>query len=630
MYSNHVLIIIIERHDRFQYPWTRTDADPSCLKDIHDGEVIRVLMKDEGFLSCPENTGLILCTDGVPIFKSSKGSLWPVYLMVTSIPPHLRMRAENLIVAGLWYGSIKPPMNILLRPILNSIQLISEVGVQCFDGSICRAKLLMGVFDLPAKACATNTKQFNGEYGCLYCFHKGERFHRARIYPPMANPCPLKTTEQILALASQAEESGEPKFGVKGKSILSEQLELPACVPVDYMHSILEGVFKQLMKFWFDSKYHGKPFSLRKHCHSINKMIRKLKPPVEIPRVPRSLDALSFYKASEYRAWLLFYGLPVLSKFLTPEYTHHLSLLVIATHILLSDNIKKDDLEVASKLLTCFHDTAGDLYTNTVYTSNMHSLLHLVDFVKIWGPLWVYSMFGFENMNGFLGGTYHGTKRIVLQMSFQLQLRLSLPGKIEELLENETPEIQEHVRRFINRKRSTMTIISDRCYALGQIKTGRLSSEEESILLSIGLNITDATVQKFDRIMFQGIQYSCESYGQKLTRDNSTCSYTTADGTKYGTILSFFLSSAHSSIPFCFIRSYTTPSASSSLIRRPARNLKMRSIPVNDLLKHLFVEACSTDTITAIPVSCIQAKCCAIQVGNTTYITKLPNPFEMH
>ena len=53
------------------------------------------LMKDSNFLASTDHTGLILSADGVPVFKSSKGSLWPVYLSVTSIPPAERINADK-------------------------------------------------------------------------------------------------------------------------------------------------------------------------------------------------------------------------------------------------------------------------------------------------------------------------------------------------------------------------------------------------------------------------------------------------------------------------------------------------------------------------------------------------------
>ena len=124
--------------------------------------------------------------------------------MVTSIPPHQRVKVDNLIVAGLWHGPTKPEIDSILEPILERISDLNINGI-LHSEIIIRPKLLMVVFDLPAKSSATNTKQFNGEYGCLYCLDKGEIAHnkRARIYPPTAEHL-LRTLEQMKQWASMA------------------------------------------------------------------------------------------------------------------------------------------------------------------------------------------------------------------------------------------------------------------------------------------------------------------------------------------------------------------------------------------------------------------------------------------
>ena len=43
---------------------------------------------------------------------------------------------------------------------------------------------------------------------------------------------------------------------------------------------------------------------------------------------------------------------------------------------------------------------------------NMHQLLHLGLYVSRWGPLWATSAFAFENYNGFLAHSLHGTKNV--------------------------------------------------------------------------------------------------------------------------------------------------------------------------------------------------------------------------
>ena len=48
---------------------------------------------------------------------------------------------------------------------------------------------------------------------------------------------------------------------------------------------------------------------------------------------------------------------------------------------------------------------------------NIHNIgCHLVDFVRRWGPLYCWSAFGFEDINGQLVKTTHGTGDVKLQL----------------------------------------------------------------------------------------------------------------------------------------------------------------------------------------------------------------------
>ena len=283
-YSDYVSISIVEEHDHFSYPSARS-CDEETMRDIHDGTAFKALSSNGGFLSKAENIGLIISSDDVPVFKSSKGSIWPVYLMVTNIPPYLRTKVDHLIVAALWYGPIKPDMNVILKPILEKIASLNEKGIPHKSGVVLRPKLQMGVFDLPAISAVTNTKQFNGKHGCFYCLDEGEVYNRARIYPPSDKHI-LRTTDDMRRWASKAERTGQVQYGVKGRSILGEHIEYPQCIPVDYMHSVLEGTFKNLMRFWFDAKYHAQPYNLRKSMNIINKLLSLVKPTDQIRRPP--------------------------------------------------------------------------------------------------------------------------------------------------------------------------------------------------------------------------------------------------------------------------------------------------------------------------------------------------------
>ena len=331
--------------------------------------------------------------------------------------------------------------------------------------------------------------------------------NRARIYPPEDKHV-LRTSDNMKQWAAEADSTQKAVFGVKGSCVLSKYIQFPVCVPLDYMHSVLEGVFKCLMKFWLDSRYHKEPFSLCRYVHVIDGLAAAIKPPNEIPHPPRSLDLLALFKASEFKAWMLFYCIPILSKCLPPEYVHHVPLMVAAMHILLSDRITKEQLDTAHKMLVVFHDVAGKMYGRNVYTANMHSLLHTADFVRIWGPLWCYSMFGFESMNGTIDGKYHGTGKIVSQISFNIQLEQSLPHKIKEWIDDESPSTKLYFEKIIGNQRGSMQKLSNEIYSSGKIYHQELDSDEKEALISAGLGPLESNVlDMHSRAFVNGVLY---------------------------------------------------------------------------------------------------------------------------
>lgn len=107
-----------------QYPFTR-DKDDN-IHDIQDGEEYR----NDPFFSVPEHTGLIIMnTDGIPVFKSSKSSLWPILLSVASLPPSIRMNKDYILLAGVWFGPVKPQPAIILPPVLDELRHLHSVGI---------------------------------------------------------------------------------------------------------------------------------------------------------------------------------------------------------------------------------------------------------------------------------------------------------------------------------------------------------------------------------------------------------------------------------------------------------------------------------------------------------------------
>lgn len=168
-------------------------------------------------------------------------------------------------------------------------------------------------------------------------------------------------------------------------------------VPLDYMHSICLGIVRKLLYLWVDGKSHYR-LQYRDIEEISTLLVTQLKPSisVEFTRKPRAMNCLKLWKATKYRMILLYTG-PVAFKSTLKRnvYAHFLTLHVII-RILCSQDLN-DYLNYAQDLILFFIKRFMKIYGIHHMSHNVHSLLHLVDDVKNFGPLDNFSAFKFEN-----------------------------------------------------------------------------------------------------------------------------------------------------------------------------------------------------------------------------------------
>ena len=441
-----------EFYSSLQHRFHREKKNRNNVEDIYDGVLYKNLWK-KGILSSPDNISFLMNTDGVPVFKSSKVSIWPLYLIINELPYGKRMATENMIFAGLWFGEKKPAMWTFLKPHTQSFALL-EKGVEMESperGKFhCKGILLSCSCDLPARCLLCNSMQYNGENGCWKCLQPGEtvrtgvRGHsRAFLYQNDNPKGPLRTAEGVREdgiRAATLQQQGVTRFivnGIKGPSWLSslQHFDLVSGMAIDYMHGVLLGVQKLLLTLWFSSKFSNRHFSISSKVDSIDFRLNQILPTSEIKRLPRSVaDHLKYWKASELRSFLLYYGLPTLYGLLPDNYFAHYTLFVHAIYILLQDSISEADLQEADRLLDGFCKSFSTLYEERFYTLNVHQLLHLVDDVRDQGPLYTHSCFSFEDKNGFILKLIHGTQFIDNQILSAVALCQKLPELKEKCI----------------------------------------------------------------------------------------------------------------------------------------------------------------------------------------------------
>lgn len=165
----------------------------------------------------------------------------------------------------------------------------------------------------------------------------------------------------------------------------------------DMLHQLHVGIMKrQLLGFTGQIKNNK---SVRWDCRrmgDINKFLSNCSMPSEINRAVRGLDCISFWKASEFRTFLLYLGPVILKDNINSEaYQNFLSFFCAIT--ICSCYKYLIHLDAAHALLINYIEVFINIYGINSVVSNIHNLCHLTEEVSRFGPLPTFSTYPFES-----------------------------------------------------------------------------------------------------------------------------------------------------------------------------------------------------------------------------------------
>ncbi|KAE8741326.1 hypothetical protein FOCC_FOCC013147 [Frankliniella occidentalis] len=378
-------------------------------------------------------------TDGFSIFKSSLFSVWPFYLAINELPPTLRLKKENMLLGGLWFGTGKFDPNLFLKPIYDELIKLRagfDVSVSsCTDLIKLHVGLLCGTCDIPAKASFLYHTAHNGLYGCLKCLTRGLKSAASgNVFVfPFEEQLVLRSEELCRMQIAETEHSnGKFVFGVRGPSFLHKMvLKSPlASTSIDIMHCVFLGCQKTILGLLFDKSHKDEEFSLFSCVNIVNDYLNSIKPPHFLQRCPQSLKKLAFWKASEFESFFFFYSLPVFSVIMNSVYFNNFMLLYGGLSLLCKESILESDITLSQNLLDKFVKQFQALYGMRHMTHNMHLLRHLPSVVRELGPLWATTCYLFEDLNGTLKHLVHGTQHVGLQVQANFGLATNLSSII--------------------------------------------------------------------------------------------------------------------------------------------------------------------------------------------------------
>jgi len=365
--------------------------DPGTYIHLGLKEMLLIILKFN--TNCLRNVyeiSLSFNIDGLPLAHSSKQQFWPILCSIINVP----FLSKLVFAIGLYFSALKKPESIddFLNLFINeAIELVKD-GINV-DDKVLRISIKQFICDSPAKAFLLNVKGHNSRVGCNTCLEEGEyKEHRMAFLGVNAA---LRTNESFRARSDDEYH--------KGNSPLERlSIDMIKSVPIDYMHAVCLGAMKRLLKFWVRGKQSTR-IPLEK-CDAANVELNNLRDffPSEFVRLPRSLNDIEYWKANEFRTFLLFTGPIILKGRLKKQFYFHFIKLHCAIKILVTPALYSTKNEIAYNLLVEFVKEFKNNYGAHFMTHNIHSLIHLPYYAKIHGCLDNFSAFKYENYLGLL------------------------------------------------------------------------------------------------------------------------------------------------------------------------------------------------------------------------------------
>ncbi|XP_055325814.1 uncharacterized protein LOC129579676 [Sitodiplosis mosellana] len=332
--------------------------------------------------------------DGLPLFKSSPVTFWPILANIHG------MSDVKPMVIGIWSGIGKPKdLTDFLQPLVSDIDTVIRNGVMINEY---RIDIVIRCFlcDSPARSFIKGIAYFNSKYGCQKCYCIGVFDKNARRMHFAEFNKPKRTNNQFLNRFQKEHHREESILqdlkNLNGEPLIDMIKQFPTSDP---LHLLEEGVMKKVLNIWM----HGKDSYKKKWSKEIQEIlsaqisIYNKELPSDINRNVRTLQFIKYWKATEFRTVLLYYGMVAFKDYLgEQEYIHFLNL-CLAVRIYSCRSYVNKYKTIARKLCLVYCEKFGQIYGINNIVSNIHNVIHICDDVDQFGPLTEISTYPFEN-----------------------------------------------------------------------------------------------------------------------------------------------------------------------------------------------------------------------------------------
>lgn len=381
--------------------------------------------------------------DGVPLSRSTKSCFWLILAKITGGDS-----IREIFVIGVYHGYNKPnDFAQFLDPFITEITELKRGGYNYNDHAV-TLTIRCIICDAPARNSCLGNKSHIGFYGCGRCVQEGVCIKHRMTFPKIN--CSKRTNESFRS-QDQAEHHNY------NSPFLRLNIDIVRQFPLDYLHTLCLGVVKKMLHMWRcgDLPTRLQSFDVQQISDRLSAVAEQQ--PSEFQRPCRPLSELSNFKGTELRT-LILYVLPVVTCGILPvEQYRHLLNLHVAVVILADPTLARTHADVAQKLLEHFVRSFSSIYGSHHVVYNVHSLVHIVDDVKLFGCLDNYSAFPFESHMSTLKRMLKNNKHPLAELSNRLEESYIVPikivrnirgkfgfNKVVKVVENNVPTMVHH------------------------------------------------------------------------------------------------------------------------------------------------------------------------------------------
>lgn len=323
--------------------------------------------------------------DGLPLFDSSRTQLWPILARIVEY--------EKIFPIGIFLGKTKPKdLHEYLQAFVSNMTEILKNGI-LFENKRIEVRIRYIICDTPARAYICGIKGHTSKSGCTKCTQEAKKIDGVLTY---STKIEKRITDEDFENRRYPNHH-QPEYLHQKTPLELLGVKMISQVPLDIMHLVDLGVTKKFLhRIYFKHAY----FEIsQENLDSISKSLENVKKgiPKEFVRNARPLEEIVYWKATEYRQFLLYSGIVALKNHIPDNLFYQFLILHTAFRLLLCTKNFNDNAKLAQRLLNTFVNNFSILFGENSVSFNIHSLLHATEVGNNVNNLSEISAYPFEN-----------------------------------------------------------------------------------------------------------------------------------------------------------------------------------------------------------------------------------------